>query len=66
MENRNKMYMSNYNYREARQSLVKEISRIDPDFNAKVRARIDEIARSRGIDPTNFCFDLPTTQSAAA
>jgi len=66
MENRNKMYMSNYNYREARQSLVKEISRIDPDFNAKVRAKIDEIARGRGIDPTNFCFDLPTTQSAAA
>lgn len=64
MGNRNKIYVSNYGYREARQSLVKEISRIDPDFNTKVRARIDEIARSRGIDPTNFCFDLPTTQSA--
>ncbi len=59
LDGRNKIYVSEGDYRNARHALVKKISRIDSDFNIKVRAKVDEIARQNGVDPAKFCFDLP-------
>ena len=55
-----------YYYADARHALVKDISRLDPDFNAKVRSRVDQLASQYGVDANKFCFDLPAAQQLAA